>query len=170
MSLSPENKLLQTKFALDRNPLWKVFVAEVMANTESHGKSLLLERLFKVMNGLDQPMYQDHLIGTVVDIAKFNNKFGTSDKYMRTFAKIMMQGPETQDIARKLEVLLNSEIAIKRQEKPVEVVVDMPALQANVIAQGEFQYLTAAQKMLRIQEFKTMKHELQKTREMKDML
>lgn len=55
------------------------------------------------------------MIELVVNIAKHNNKHSYCDRYMRVFAKTLIK--EHPMMAKKLEVLLNTEIAIK---KPVE--------------------------------------------------
>lgn len=66
-------------------------------------------------------------------------------------------------------MLLNTEIAIKKREVEAKGVGDF-AIHHNVIAQSDFAYLTAAQKLMRVQNYKDLKRELQKTREMRTLL
>lgn len=133
--LSDQHLALYQKFNLDNSFDFKVFMAELYTNTEVNGKSALLNQLFSIMEGLNAPRAPDNLVDKVVQIAKYSNKFGTADKYMRQFARLMMQEPETQQICRKLEVLMNCEVAIKRQDKPDQKFkAKEPVLHPNVIA------------------------------------
>jgi hypothetical protein len=133
--LSAEHLALYKKLNLNNSFDFKVFMAELYTNTEVAGKSPLLNQLFSIMEGLNSPRAPDNLVDKVVQIAKFSNKFGTADKYMRQFARLMMQEPATQQICRKLEVLMNCEVAIKRQDKAEEKFkAKEPVLHPNVIA------------------------------------
>lgn len=49
---------------------------------------------------------------TVLQIAKQHNLYGQVDNYMRSFAKICVDLPDGGEIAKKLEGVLNSEVAI----------------------------------------------------------
>jgi len=80
------------------------------------------------------------MIDLIVSLAKHNNKHSVCDKYMRVFARHLM---ETNNLmAKRLEVLLNTEIAIKKPEvAAVETTADSVPLHPNILAQGEFPYL-----------------------------
>lgn len=100
-----------------------------------------MDRFIALLDGLSKTQTNaPELLTLVVNIAKHNNKHSVCDKYMRTFAKILMKRNDL--MAKKLEVLLNSEIAIK---KPVVAEVfttfESQPLHPNILAQGEFPYL-----------------------------
>lgn len=92
-------------------------MADMYANNNQNGSCLLIDRFNLLISHLNSSQSDsDALRLLVTNIAKFNNKFNTADKYMRTFAKVVMRGTETQHIAQKLEILLNTEIAIKKRD------------------------------------------------------
>ena len=53
----------------------------------------------------------------VLQIAKQHNLFSQVDAYMKEFARICVGLPGEGEIASKLELLLNSEIAIRDPKK-----------------------------------------------------
>lgn len=91
----------------------------MFVNTHTYNDCLIMDRFISLLDGLSQSQTNaPELLTLVVNIAKHNNKHSVCDKYMRSFAKILMSRNDM--MAKKLEVLLNSEIAIK---KPVEAEV-----------------------------------------------
>lgn len=88
--------------------------------------------------------------------------------------------PDGGDIARKLEGVLNSEVAIsdpaksprvfqptQTDDKPIE---DYQSVHPNVLAQPDFRYLPAGLKIARVEEYYRINRELAKTREVRNML
>lgn len=110
------------------------------------------------------------MIELVVNIAKHNNKHSYCDRYMRVFAKTLIK--EHPMMAKKLEVLLNTEIAIKKPveaEKEWDKIGEQP-LHPNILAQGEFPFLSLGQKMDRVNGYRKLKSEWKKSSMMRDML
>jgi len=97
---------------------------------------------------------------------------------MRSFAKICTEIPDDGEIAKKLEGLLNTEVAIMDSEKeqvfqPRQKMnndEESKTVHPNIISQADFQFLPAGMKIARIEEYERMKYELRKTREVREML
>jgi len=88
---------------------------------------------------------------------------------MRSFAQICVNLPDGGDIAKKLEGVLNSSIAIADSNKasvfkPKVTKNSHPAdyetVDPGVIAQPDFAFLPAGMKIARIEEYRRMKLEL----------
>ena len=97
---------------------------------------------------------------------------------MRRFAKICVEDVQDGgDVAKRLEGVLNSEVAIcdvSKSEvfrpKDHSAREDYHTVHPNILAQADFQFLPAGMKIARIEEYERMKNELRKTREIKEML
>ena len=97
---------------------------------------------------------------------------------MRRFAKICVEDVQDGgDVAKRLEGVLNSEVAICDvsksevfQPKDHSAREDYHTVHPNILAQADFQFLPAGLKIARIEEYERMKNELRKTREIKEML
>ena len=98
---------------------------------------------------------------------------------MKEFARICVALPDDGHIASKLERVLNSEVAIKDPTKGQTLVSpevqskkleDYQTLDPLVIAQPDFIYLPAPQKLAMIEKYHALKRELEKTRDMKKLL
>jgi len=100
---------------------------------------------------------------TIFEIAKYHNRLGGCDKYMKEFARICL-GTDP-DLAARLEMALNGEIAL--QNKPVEKTYQDVEPHPDIFQQAQFQFLTAAEKIKRIDEYKTLTKELDRTRDLK---
>lgn len=113
---------------------FKAFEAEVYQNTKVDKQCVLLDRFAYILEGLHLGnKTSGDLIECVLHIAKFNNRLNAADKYLRYLCKILLQTPEAQSVATKLEVLLNTEIAIKKRDTEAQNVGDF-AIHHNVIA------------------------------------
>ena len=105
---------------------------------------------------------------TVAQIAKHHNLYGQVDGYMRKFSQVCVK--TDSDLAKKLEGVLNSEIAIAdpnkcgRVYKPTKSVdqslEDYETVHPGLIGQPDFSFLPAGLKMARIEEFNRVKREL----------
>ena len=96
---------------------------------------------------------------------------------MRSFAKICVDLPDEGNIAKKLEGVLNADVAICDSDKaqvfkPKDYSrnADYQTVHPNVIAQPDFPFLPAGVKIARIEEYNRMKSELRKTRDVREML
>ena len=96
---------------------------------------------------------------------------------MRSFAKICVGVQDGGDIAKRLEGVLNTEVAIcdssKGQAfnpKDYTQMLDHQTVDPMVIAQPDFPFLPAGMKIARIEEYNRMKSELKKTRDVREML
>jgi len=114
----PEALPIHEKLALSDNQEWQTLCLEILQNygQGSRKPCAVLDQFHVLLNGLDtiKPDTQA-MIEIVINLAKYNNKFGLMDKYMKHFAKVLINGgQETELVARNLEILLNTEIAIRR--------------------------------------------------------
>ena len=114
---------------------------------------------------------------TTLQIAKQHNLYGQVDGYMRKFAKICTEIQDDGVIAKRLEGVLNTEVAICDpakaevfKPKDFSKKEDYQTVHPDLIAQPDFQFLPAGMKIARIEEYERMKTELRKTREMREML
>lgn len=117
---------------------------------------------------------------TVMQIAKQHNLYGQIDDYMRKFARVCVNVDDGGDIAKRLEGVLNSEIAIadpkvsKRAFTPTytddAALEDYQTVDPNIIAQPDFPYLPAGLKIARIEEYHRLNRELEKTKEVRQAL
>lgn len=95
---------------------------------------------------------------------------------MRSFAKICVEVQDGGDLAKRLERVLNEEVAILDPErmqvyKPKERQrEDYQTIHPGVIGQPDFNFLPAGLKMARIDSYHRLKNELEKTREIREML
>ena len=96
---------------------------------------------------------------------------------MRNFAKICVDIPDGGEIAKRLEGVLNAEVAIFDSKKGQAFspkdhtqMKDYQTVDPGVIAQPDFPFLPAGMKIARIEEYNRMKSELSKTREVREML
>jgi hypothetical protein len=107
----------------------------------------------------------------VVNLARQHNKFGEMDNIMRTLARVSVSVPDGGLLSSRLERLLNSTVSIKNdankkyhsEEKHHEV-------DPGVLAQADFVYLSAPEKLKRITEYQTLRADLLKTRQIKEAL
>ena len=102
------------------------------------------------------------------------------DSYMRSFGRICVS--EIQDggiIAKRLEALLNKQIAISDPSKQAAFnpektggrpLADYETVDPGVLAQPEFQFMPAGWKIAKIEEYHRMRRELEKTKETREML
>ena len=83
---------------------------------DTDGNCAVLQQFYKVLKGLDSTKPEKtELVNTVLSLAKYNNKFGAVDKLMKQFAKCMLEGGlQTEHIVHNLQILLNTEVAVKR--------------------------------------------------------
>ena len=99
---------------LHKDSAFMAMLLDMLVNTSTpDGKCMILNRFTTLLYGLKQGNTPaPEMIELVVNIAKYNNRHSVCDKYMRQFAKSLIKNDII--VARKLEVLLNTEIAIKK--------------------------------------------------------
>lgn len=93
----------------------------------------------------------------MLNLAKYNNKFGFIENHIRQLARCLVDGGfKTQIAANNLEILLNTEIAIQKEQK--EAVIDAAEypLHHNLIAQPDFAYKSAGQKLHEIEQYRNL--------------
>ena len=112
----------------------------------------------------------------VLQIAKQHNLYDQVDEYMRQFARVCVDLPDHGLVANKLEKLLNTEIAIRdpskvgSQPSGPEPLEDCQTVDPGVIAQPDFIYLTAAEKIGRIEDYHKLKQQLKVTKQLREMI
>jgi len=112
--VNPKHLELMNQMGLHRDSAFMATLLDMLVNTSTaDGKCLILNRFTTLLYALKQGNTPaPEMIELVVNIAKHNNRHSVCDKYMRQFAKSLIQNDIL--LARKLEVLLNTEIAIKK--------------------------------------------------------
>lgn len=100
---------------------------------------------------------------------------------MRKFAQVCVELQDGGEIAKKLEGVLNSEVAIAdprkssrafvpKQSSDYSTLEDYQTVDPGVLAQPDFTYLPAGLKIARIEEYHRLKRELAKTKEVRAAL
>jgi hypothetical protein len=146
----PFAQRLDARLGLDKNPRWSAFKSQVMENCrDERGNCAALNHFYTILQGCDTiNPNKPELVQTVINLAKYNNKFGAIDGLMKQFAKVMIQGGyQTEHVAQNLEMLLNTEVAVRNEPKQKESYDMEYAVHHNIIAQGSFQFLSAGGKL-----------------------
>ena len=117
---------------------------------------------------------------TVLSIAKQHNLYGQVDNYMRKFGKVCVEVADGGDIAKKLESVLNAEVAVvdpkkctrsfvptKTSDAPLQ---DYQTVDPLLLAQPQFRYLPAGLKIEMIEDYHRQVRELEKTKEARTKL
>ena len=88
---------------------------------------------------------------------------------MREFARILLTNEGTKLVAQRLQTLLHSEIAIKKTTS-VQEQHRQSEIHPNLLAQPDFVYLSAAEKLGKIEHYQNLRQELNKTRDLIDLI
>lgn len=149
-------QLALEKYALFESTAFQALVADLSGNPA------LLKKFAVLVDQLDSGSVRDCKT-TLFEIAKHHNKFGGVDSYMRELARIILD--TDRDLVGKLEQALNTELAITKKETPK--MFEKPEVHPNVLAQPDFAYLSPGEKFQRIEEYRTLVQELDRTRHLK---
>jgi len=99
------------------------------------------------------------------------NKLNGVDKYMRNFAKALVESDYRT--ANALEVVFNMEVAIKRpvqKESWQELSYKDRAVHGKIVGQSEFPFLSVGAKLNKVDTYRKLRDQLEKSRLIKDKL
>jgi len=82
-------------------------------------------------------------------MAKYHNAYGEVDQIMQSLARLTLKMPD-KTFSRKLEHLLNSEIAITVPKQSTAASAYEGTVHPGILAQADFVYLTAGEKLKRV--------------------
>ena len=103
----------------------------------------------------------------MVNMAKNHNALGEVNSIMRSFARICVN--LDSGLGRKLEAVMNSEISIDHSVSEQVAETKYP-VNPMVLAQSDFMFLSAPEKLAKLEYYKSLRSELDRTRDLRTKL
>jgi hypothetical protein len=100
-------------------------------------------------------------------MAKNHNALGEVNSIMRSFARICVS--LDSGLANRLEAVMNSEISIDYTVKEQAAETKYP-VNPMMLAQADFMFLSAPEKLARLEYYKSLRSELERTRDLRSKL